>query len=66
LAAETGSGHRCGAAEAIVAALWELDDEQGLVKIVNPLDDARAPGFLRDSQAAYDRNRAAFDVAEQV
>jgi hypothetical protein len=24
------------------------------VEIVNPLDDARTPGFLRDSQAAYD------------
>jgi len=24
------------------------------VEIVNPLDDARTPGFLRDSQAVYD------------
>ena len=53
LMAEAGSGHR-SAAEAIAAALEELYGEQCLVEIVNPLDDARTPGFFRDSQAAYD------------
>jgi len=41
-------------AEAIAAALRELHEERCLVEIVNPLDDARTPGFLRDSQAVYD------------
>ena len=53
LMAEAGSGHR-SAAEAIAAALRELHGAQCLVEIVNPLDDARTPGFLRDSQTAYD------------
>ena len=53
LMAEAGSGHR-SAAEASAAALQELHNEQCLVEIVNPLDDAHTPGFLRDSQAAYD------------
>lgn len=54
LMAEAGSGHR-SAAEAIAAALRELYGAQCLVEIVNPLDDARTPGFLRDSQTAYDQ-----------
>lgn len=53
LMADAGSGHR-SAAEAIAAALQELHGAQCLVEIVNPLDDTRAPAFLRDSQTAYD------------
>ena len=54
LMADAGSGHR-SAAEAIAEALKELHGAECLVEIVNPLDDARTPGFLRDSQTAYDQ-----------
>jgi hypothetical protein len=51
LVAEAGSDPP-SAAEAIAAALQGLHDEQCLVEIVNPLDDARTPGFLRDGQTS--------------
>ena len=54
LMAEAGFGHR-SAARAVAEALHELYGAQCAVEIVNPLDDARTPGFLRNSQADYDR-----------
>ena len=54
LTADAGLGHR-RAAEAIGAVLQEMWGEVCEAKIVNPLEDARVPAFLRESQADYDR-----------
>lgn len=54
LTADTGLGHRV-TAQAIAAALEELYGQTGKVDIVNPMDDARTPHFLREGQADYDR-----------
>jgi len=53
LTADAGFGHR-SAANAVAAALKELYGDECQVEILNPLDDKRAPFFLRDSQADYD------------
>jgi hypothetical protein len=47
LTADYGYGHR-SAANAIAEALQETHGEDCIVEIVNPLDDPRAPVFLRD------------------
>jgi len=54
LMADFGSGHR-SAANAIAEALQETHGKDCMVAIINPLDDERAPAFLRDDQANYDR-----------
>jgi 1,2-diacylglycerol 3-beta-galactosyltransferase len=54
LTADAGFGHR-SAANAVAAALQELHGGECAIEIVNPLDDKRAPSFLRDSQSDYDR-----------
>jgi 1,2-diacylglycerol 3-beta-galactosyltransferase len=54
LTADAGFGHR-SAANAVAAALEELYGDQCDVIIVNPLEDRRAPFFLRDSQSDYDK-----------
>jgi 1,2-diacylglycerol 3-beta-galactosyltransferase len=54
LTADAGFGHR-SAANAVAAALAEQYGEFCEVSIVNPLDDRRAPFFLRDSQSDYDK-----------
>ncbi len=51
---DTGFGHR-SAANAVAVALEESYREDCMVEIVNPLDDERAPAFLRDSQIDYDK-----------
>ncbi len=54
LTADAGFGHR-SAANAVKAALLQKYKDNVLVDIVNPLDDKRAPFFLRDSQSDYDK-----------
>lgn len=54
LTADSGFGHR-SAANAIAAALAEKHGDECIVTILNPLKDRRAPIFLRDSAADYDR-----------
>ncbi len=54
LTADAGFGHRT-AANSVAAALKELYGDRCDVNIVNPLEDRRAPFFLRDSQADYDK-----------
>ena len=54
LTADAGSGHR-NAALAVYHALVELYGDELEVKIVNPLDDKKAPVFLKDSQKDYDK-----------
>ncbi|MHC1782698.1 MAG: glycosyltransferase [Anaerolineaceae bacterium] len=53
LTADAGFGHR-SAALAIKAALEEKYGGECQVEIANPMDDKRAPFFLRDSQSDYD------------
>lgn len=53
LTADAGFGHR-STANAAAAALKEISPDS-VVEIVNPLDDKRAPFFLRDSGADYDK-----------
>ena len=53
LMADYGYGHH-SAANAIAEALKETHSQDCLVEIVNPLDDERAPAFLRDEQVNYD------------
>jgi len=52
--ADYGYGHH-SAANAISEALQELYAGSCVVEIVNPLDDPRAPAFLRKEQSNYDR-----------
>ncbi len=54
LTADAGFGHR-SAANAVAAALEQKYGEDCEVSILNPIDDHRAPFFLRDSAADYDR-----------
>ncbi len=54
LTADSGFGHR-SAANAIAAALKEKHGDECEATILNPLKDRRAPIFLRDSAADYDR-----------
>ncbi len=54
LTADAGFGHR-SAANAVAAALNDLYGDVCDVVIANPLEDRRAPFFLRDSQADYDK-----------
>lgn len=54
LIADAGFGHR-SAANAIISALQEKHGDQLEISLVNPLDDKRAPFFLRDAQEEYDR-----------
>ncbi len=54
LTADYGYGHH-SAANAVSEALKEIHGPECLVEIVNPLDDKRAPVFLRKDQANYDR-----------
>jgi len=53
LIADYGYGHR-SAANAIAEALNETHSQDCVVEIVNPLNDERAPAFLRDEQVNYD------------
>jgi 1,2-diacylglycerol 3-beta-galactosyltransferase len=54
LTADFGYGHR-SAADAIRTSLNEMHGGDCSVEIVNPLDDTRAPAFLRKDQKNYDR-----------
>ena len=54
LIADYGFGHH-SAANAISEALQETYGGNCVVEIVNPLDDKRAPAFLRKEQANYNR-----------
>ena len=54
LMADFGFGHQ-SPANAISEALQELYGGNCVVEIVNPLDDKRAPAFLRKEQVNYDR-----------
>ncbi len=54
LTADAGFGHR-SAANAVGIALERKYGSAVDVSIVNPLDNERAPIFLRDSQADYDK-----------
>jgi len=54
LIADAGFGHR-SAANAIISALQEKHGDQLEISLINPLDDKRAPFFLRESQEEYDR-----------
>jgi 1,2-diacylglycerol 3-beta-galactosyltransferase len=54
LTADYGYGHR-SAANAIAQALQETHGQDGSVEIANPMDDPRAPVFLRDGENGYDR-----------
>ena len=54
LTADYGYGHR-SAANAISEALREACGEECRVEIANPLDDPRAPIFLREDQHNYNR-----------
>ena len=54
LTADAGYGHR-SAAKAVFQALEEKYEQFLEIEIVNPLDDKRAPIFLRDSQKDYDK-----------
>jgi 1,2-diacylglycerol 3-beta-galactosyltransferase len=54
LTADAGFGHR-SAANAIAMALEKSYGDVCDIDVVNPLEDRRAPFFLRDSQADYDK-----------
>jgi 1,2-diacylglycerol 3-beta-galactosyltransferase len=54
LTADSGFGHR-SAANAVAAALKQRKESECEVSIINPIEDRRAPFFLRDSAADYDR-----------
>ena len=54
LTADAGFGHR-SAANAVAAALQQKYGDKCEIKIINPLEDRRAPFYLRDSGADYDR-----------
>jgi 1,2-diacylglycerol 3-beta-galactosyltransferase len=54
LTADVGFGHR-SAANAVAAAIRDRYGEECEAVILNPLEDKRAPFFLRDSGADYDR-----------
>jgi len=54
LYADAGFGHR-SAARSIKSALEEKYSDQCLVDMINPLEDERAPFYLRDIQTDYDK-----------
>jgi 1,2-diacylglycerol 3-beta-galactosyltransferase len=54
LTTDTGYGHR-SSAKAIATALQELHTDACLIDIVNPMNDARTPDFLREGQTDYDK-----------
>jgi 1,2-diacylglycerol 3-beta-galactosyltransferase len=54
LTADSGFGHR-SAANAIAAAMEQQLPGECEITILNPLEDRRAPIFLRDSAVDYDR-----------
>ena len=54
LTADAGFGHR-SAALAVATALEEVYGDQCHIDVVNPLEDKRAPFFLRDGQSDYDK-----------
>lgn len=54
LTADAGFGHRI-AANAVAKAMESLYGDGVVTEIINPLEDRRAPFFLRDSQADYDK-----------
>lgn len=54
LTADAGSGHR-NAALAVYHALVEMYGNELEVKVINPLDEKKAPVFLKDSQKDYDK-----------
>ncbi len=54
LTVDYGYGHRI-TANAIAEALHETYGQECSVDIVNPLNDPRAPAFLRKNQESYDR-----------
>lgn len=54
LTSDAGFGHR-SAANALQAALVQKYGDQCQAVIVNPLDDPRAPAFLRESEEDYTR-----------
>ncbi len=54
LTADAGFGHR-SAALAIKFAIEEQSPENYDVQLINPLDDKKAPLFLRESQSEYDK-----------
>jgi len=54
LTADAGFGHR-SAANAVATAMEEKFGENCQIDVVNPLEDKRAPFFLRDSQTDYDK-----------
>ena len=54
LTADAGFGHR-SAALAIKSAIEELNPDQFSISLINPLDNKKAPFFIRDSQSEYDK-----------
>jgi 1,2-diacylglycerol 3-beta-galactosyltransferase len=54
LTADVGFGHR-GAANAVASAFADLFAGQVQVALVNPWEDKRIPGLLRNNQTDYDR-----------
>lgn len=54
LTGDAGFGHR-SAANAIAAGLLQNHGEECEIQILNPMDDRRAPFYLRDSGSDYDR-----------
>lgn len=54
LTADAGFGHR-SAANAVASAMEEMYGDLCEITVVNPLEDRRAPFFLRDSGADYDK-----------
>ena len=54
LTADYGYGHR-SAAKAIAQALQETYGEDCRLEVINPLNDPRAPAFLRDGENGYDK-----------
>jgi 1,2-diacylglycerol 3-beta-galactosyltransferase len=50
---DSGFGHR-NAAKAVLSAIQEKYGDTVTAEIVNPLDDKRIPGFIREAPADYD------------
>lgn len=54
LTADAGFGHR-SASIAVKNAIEELAPDQYQISLINPLDNKKAPFFIRDSQSEYDK-----------
>ncbi|MBW6473706.1 MAG: glycosyltransferase [Anaerolineaceae bacterium] len=54
LTADAGFGHR-SASLAIQSAIEDLYPDQYIVSLVNPLDNNKAPFFIKESQSEYDK-----------